>query len=144
MDAKTEDHPKIKTVGVSAPLTLKVTWENGVVHDIYFQAFAEHHQALVPILASAELFAAVQVGDWGWCAHWTDDIEVSASALWGLALSQDGARFRSWRKHHRLTQNEVADALGISARMIKYYEAGQHAIPKTVKLAMRGFDADAA
>jgi transcriptional regulator with XRE-family HTH domain len=58
-----------------------------------------------------------------------------------MALSQDGAAFRSWRKNRKMNQDEAADALGISARMIKYYEAGQHAIPKTIKLAMAGYDA---
>lgn len=140
MDAKSESHPKIKTVAAVGPLDLRIVWENGLSHDVNLAAFADQNPAFLPVTAAPELFAAVDVGDWGWCAHWTDDIEVSASVLWQLALAQDGARFLSWRKNRHMTQEGVAEALGLSPRMVKYYEAGQHAIPKTVKLAMAGYE----
>ena len=35
---------------------------------------------------------------------------------------------------------QAAEALGVSARMFCYYEAGVHLLPKTVRLAAIGFD----
>lgn len=42
-----------------------------------------------------------------------------------------------------MTQGEAAAALGVSPRMWRYYEAGSHLLPKTVRLACAGFDAHA-
>ena len=44
---------------------------------------------------------------------------------------------------HRMTQSDAAKALGISPRMWRYYEAGTHLLPKTVRLAAAGFDVQA-
>ena len=81
------------------------------------------------------LFGRVVVGDWGWCAHWTDDIEISASTLWALSLGQEAIRLREWRRMMGMNQTQAAQALGVSVRMLKYYESGQRAIPKTLQLA---------
>ena len=43
-----------------------------------------------------------------------------------------------------LTQQTLADRLGLSIRTIKYYEAGQIAIPKPVELAIRAIELEAA
>ena len=52
------------------------------------------------------------------------------------------AEFKKWRKGLKLTQQEAADALGMSARSIANYERGRRyedgrpvTIPKVVKLA---------
>ena len=42
-----------------------------------------------------------------------------------------------------MTQREAAEALGVSPRMWRYYEGGTHLVPKTVRLACIGFDAEA-
>ena len=98
--------------------------------------------SLPPLLrADDALFAAVAVGEWGWNAHWSDDMEISADTLWRLALEQGSSWLRAWRTAHRMTQAEAARALGISPRMWRYYEAGSHLLPKTVRLAGIGFDA---
>ena len=43
--------------------------------------------------------------------------------------------FKTWRARLGLSQQAAAEALGISKRMLIYYEQGQHAIPRTVALA---------
>jgi DNA-binding transcriptional MerR regulator len=40
-----------------------------------------------------------------------------------------------------MTQSEAARALGVSPRMWRYYEAEEHLLPKTVRLAGVGLDA---
>ena len=51
------------------------------------------------------------------------------------------AQFRAWRKRLFGSQRAAADALGLSARTIALYEAGERegrevVIPKAVRLAM--------
>ena len=97
-------------------------------------------------ISDATVFAGVRVGEYGWTAAWSDDIELDASYLYRLARYQAGESltpedFRSWRTRHGLSQAKAAIALGISDRMVKYYESGSHLAPKTVMLACAGYDA---
>ncbi|MDN5938990.1 MAG: helix-turn-helix domain-containing protein, partial [Salinisphaera sp.] len=45
------------------------------------------------------------------------------------------ADLKSWRSRLGLSQRAAAEALGVSARMSQYYEAGEMVIPNTVALA---------
>ena len=85
----------------------------------------------------------MKVGEWGWCAHWTDDMEIASDTLWRLALEQGSKWLKDWRNAHGMTQREAAEALGVSPRMWRYYESATHLVPKTVHLACIGFDAAA-
>jgi transcriptional regulator with XRE-family HTH domain len=135
MDAEQENHPKIEQVAAIGRLALRVKWANGLEHVIVLDKFVADHPAATRLAADPVLFGKVTAGDWGWCAHWTDDIEIAASTLWDLALGQEAVRFREWRRGIGMNQEQAAAALGISPRMLKYYESGQRAIPKTVQLA---------
>jgi hypothetical protein len=135
-----------------------VTWRNGAESVIDVSRHLADYTVLRPLCADDMLFRAVQVGEFGWCVHWpnssgldnsgpggsgSDDLEVSADTLWRLALEQGGAWLKSWRTAHGMTQAEAATALGVSPRMWRYYEAGSHLLPKTVRLACLGLDAQA-
>ena len=54
-----------------------------------------------------------------------------------------GAQIRMRRVTLGMTQADAAKALGVSPRMWRYYEAGSHLLPKTVRLAAFGLDAQA-
>ncbi len=136
MDAKTENHPKIKTVTTkwTPARTLSVVWENGLAHDIYFEAFVDQHAAMAPIAQDPALFDGVAVGDWGWCAHWTDDIEVSRHTVghgavtgWrGLPLVAEEPQDESGRGGRRLGDQRPHDQVlrGRSARDPEDDQAG--------------------
>jgi DNA-binding XRE family transcriptional regulator len=79
----------------------------------------------------------------GLVAGWSEDMEISPDTLWWLALQQGATRLRAWRRGHRMTQAAAARAFGVSARMWRYCEAGSHLLPKTVRLAAIGLDAEA-
>jgi transcriptional regulator with XRE-family HTH domain len=51
-------------------------------------------------------------------------------------------KFREWRAGRRLSLSGAAAALGLSRRMVAYYDQGAKPIPKYVWLATRGYDAE--
>ena len=51
---------------------------------------------------------------------------------------------KATRAKMMLTQQTLADRLGLSIRTIKYYEAGQISIPKPVELAIKAIELEAA
>ena len=50
------------------------------------------------------------------------------------------AEFRHWRERKAYTLDAAAKALGISRRMVAYYEHGNRPIPRLVALATRGLE----
>ena len=77
---------------------------------------------------------------------WDDDLDMSADTLWRLAQEQSGATmsaeaFRRWRERRAYTLDAAARALGLSRRMIAYYEKGDRPIPRVVALATRALEA---
>ncbi|WP_246161702.1 DUF2442 domain-containing protein [Segnochrobactrum spirostomi] len=133
--------PNIKAVRAGSGRTLYVTWKGGAECPVDLRAFVEHFTIFAPLRDDDDAFRAVSVGEWGWNAHWSDTLEISSDTLWRLALEQGGEWLKSWREERRLTQREAAAALGVSLRMWRYYESGEHLLPKTVRLACIGFDA---
>lgn len=137
------DMPNIRFVRAGEGRTLLVTWKNGAESPVDVSAHLARFAVFMSLRADDVAFREVSVGEWGWNAHWTDEMEIASDTLWRLALEQGGAWLRAWREAHRMTQAEAASSLGVSSRMWRYYEAGEHLLPKTVRLACAGFDAQA-
>jgi hypothetical protein len=130
------------------PMTLTIAWRRGGTSTVDLSAVIAR-SAVLAALADPELFARVRVDEWGWSAVWTDEIDLGADQLWRWAGEQAGELmpaedFRAWRSRNRLSLSGAAEALGLSRRMVAYYDSGQRAIPKTVLLATRGFEASQA
>ena len=47
--------------------------------------------------------------------------------------SMTGAQLRAWRKAHGWTQVQLAEELGVSRRLVQYYEADKVRIPLIVE-----------
>jgi Protein of unknown function (DUF2442)/Helix-turn-helix domain len=135
------DAPNIRAVRAGEDRHLVITWRGGTESVVDISRHLAECAVFAPLRSDDNLFRAVQVGEWGWCVHWSDEMEISADSLWRLAREQGTARLRAWRTAHRMTQAEAAKALGVSPRMWRYYEAGSHLLPKTVRLAGIGLDA---
>ena len=93
-----------------------------------------------------KLFRQARVGEHGTDIVWSDDIDMAADTLWRLAHEQAGVTlspdaFKHWRERHAFTLDTAASALGISRRMVAYYEQGKKPIPRVVALATRGLEA---
>ena len=140
MDVET---PNIRSVRAGLGRDLVILWKGGAEGVVNVAEHLAAYAVFAPLRGSDALFREVIVGEWGWSAHWSDDVEISSDTLWRLSLDQGGAWLRSWRVDHGITQSEAAAAVGVSARMWRYYEAGDHMLPKTVRLACVGLDAQA-
>ena len=135
--------PNIKSVRSDGDCCLVITWRGGTESVVDVSKLLSDYAVFAPLRHNDDLFRKVTVGEWGWCAHWSDDLQISSDTLWRLALEQGGSWLQAWRAAHNMTQAEAASALGVSPRMWRYYEAGSHLLPKTVRLAGIGHDAQA-
>ncbi|HEY3798899.1 MAG TPA: DUF2442 domain-containing protein [Caulobacteraceae bacterium] len=126
-----------------APSRLRLIWSDGVQVEVDLGAWLA--KPAFAALRDPEVFAKVQVGDWGHSLVWPGDIEAGADALWLKTLSatrrDDASAFLKWRLKHGLSLTRAAEALGLSRRMVTYYSNGEKPVPKTVLLACRGWEA---
>ena len=140
--------PKVvKVAADKKPFTLRIVWDNGEVGLVDVSGLVGTFRLYEPLRHSPELFCSVQVGDFGTDIVWTDRIDMSADTLWRLAQEQSGATmssdaFRRWRERQAYTLDGAAQALGLSRRMVAYYEQGEKPIPRVVALATRALDAE--
>ena len=125
---------------------LDLEWVDGTRSRVDVSDLIARFKIFAP-LRSGDLFEQADIGEYGWSVRWTDDIDLSSDTLWRLAREQAGetmsaAAFRDWRKRRGLTLDRAAQELGLSRRMVAYYDSGQKPIPRTVMLATRGLDAE--
>jgi hypothetical protein len=141
--AMKDDSPNIRAVRPGHDHRLIVTWKGGAESIVDIGRHLADYAIFAPLRGDEARFRAVEVGEWGWSVHWSDDLEISSDTLWRLALQQGGEWLRAWRAGHRMSEVEAAKALGVSPRMWRAWEAGSHLLPKTVRLAAVGLDAEA-
>ncbi|MDE3175946.1 MAG: helix-turn-helix domain-containing protein [Pseudomonadota bacterium] len=138
-----------RIVAVSAdekPLTLRIRWDKADESAVDVSGLVETFRVYEP-LRSPETFARVRVGEHGTDVVWSDEIDMSADTLWRLAQEQTGASmspqaFKHWRERKAYTFDTAARALGLSRRMVAYYEQGAKPIPRVVALATRALERD--
>ncbi|HEY1300817.1 MAG TPA: DUF2442 domain-containing protein, partial [Stellaceae bacterium] len=118
-------------------MTLRVRWNNGEESVIDVSGMIQNYRVYEPLRRSPELFRQVRLGEHGTDVVWSDAIDMAADTLWRLAREQAGETmtpeaFRYWRKQKAYTLEEAAKALGLSRRMVAYYEKGDRPIPRVV------------
>ena len=129
------------------PLTLRIRWDNGDESRVDVSGLIETFRVYELLRRSPDLFAQVRLGEYGADIVWPDDVDISADTLWRLAQEQSGATmspddFKHWRERKAYTLDAAARALGVSRRMVAYYEQGAKRIPRVVALATRGLERD--
>ena len=138
-----------RIVAVSAdkkkPLTLRIRWDKADETVVDVSGLIETFRVYEPLRRSPELFAQARLGEHGADVVWSDDTDMSADTLWRLAQEQTGATmspdaFKHWREGKAYTLDAAARALGVSRRMVAYYEQGAKPIPRVVALATRGLE----
>ncbi len=139
--------PRIVSVAAGAkPLALQIRWNTGGDALVDVSGMINSFRFYAALRQNAELFRHVRVGEFGADVAWDDDLDMSADTLWRLAQEQSGATmsaeaFRRWRERRTYTLDAAARALGLSRRMIAYYERGDRPIPRVVALATRALEA---
>ena len=122
--------PRIASVAAGKkPLTLRIVWEKGGESGVDVSGIVETFLVYEPLRRSPDLFRQVRVGEFGTDVVWNEGIDMSADTLWRLAQEQAGLTmspdaFKHWRERKAYTLDSAARALGLSRRMVAYYEQG--------------------
>ena len=107
------------------------------------EARLRKNPSLEPILAP-EMFAKVHIGEWGGSIEWIDE-EFGADNVYVWAKEQAGEvsheMLGNWMMRNGLSLTGVAEALGISRRMVSYYRTAHKPIPRAIWLACLGWEA---
>lgn len=137
-----DQSPRIRAIRATPPALLDIAWRDGTRTENDLSAILRA-QAWAAPLRDPAVFRKVQVLDDGWRIAWPSvGIELSAQGLWDdvhpRPISSEwmsAAEFTAWMHEMGWSFAQVAGALGVSKRMLKYYAAGDHPIPKPVWLA---------
>jgi DNA-binding transcriptional regulator YiaG len=120
-------------------------WETGGENSVDVSGPIKTFRLYEPLRRAPELFRNVRLGEQGADVCWTDAIDMAADTLWRLAQEQSGQTmsahaFKDWRERQAFTLDSAAAALGLSRRMVAYYEQGAKPIPRVVALATHALD----
>ena len=131
------------------PRSLLIHWQDGGTDDVDVAGLIATFRIFEALRSSPDMFNRVTLGEHGTDVTWPDGTDISADTLWRLSREQSGstidaAAFRAWRTRKAYTQEDAARALGISRRIICYYEDGTRPIPRTVALATRALELEPA
>src|SRR5271166_1761293 len=138
--------PRIAAVSADKkPMSLRIRWDNGDESHVDVSGLIETFRVFEPLRNSPELFRQVRLGEHGTDVVWSDEIDMAAQTLWRLAQEQSGLTmspeaFREWRERNAYTLDTAARALGVSRRMVAYYEQGAKPVPRIVALAARALE----
>ncbi len=132
-------HPKLQAVKALEPCRLRTTWSTGEVLEVDVAkvlrgpAFAE--------IRKPEVFKTVHTD--GSSIEWLD-AELGPDNVYAWAKEQAGEvsheMFGNWMLRNKLSLSGVADALGISRRMVSYYRTAHKTIPRSIWLACLGWE----
>ncbi|MEQ1863240.1 MAG: DUF2442 domain-containing protein [Micropepsaceae bacterium] len=129
---------RLKSVKAMSGQKLKLVWRDGEARLCDLTGLIARSKALAP-LADAAIFDKVKVIDWGAGVGWPNGLDLSAQTLRRISNEQeifDARSFRDWQVSLELSNQEAADALGLTLGTIKNYRKGQ-SIPPAVAVACR-------
>jgi len=137
---------KITAVACLEGFSLCVTWEQGRESLVNLEPHIRAFKAFAPLRNPAE-FRQARVGEWGWHLEWPCGVDIAGDSLRRLALEQvthmmTPAMIKEWRQGLGFSLTQAANILGLSRRMVAYYESGEKEIPKYVALACMGVSAE--
>lgn len=142
MTAPALPQPRIVELTTADGFQLRIAWQDGS-HTHHDLSALVRSQPWAAALRDPAMFRTAQLQDDGWQVLWPGtEIALSAHGLWddahpppAAAQYMSAAEFTAWLHKCGWSFAQAAEALGISKRMLKYYAAGTHDIPKTVWLA---------
>jgi hypothetical protein len=136
---------RIASVKHAGDYKLKLRWVNGKAMTVDLRD-PVHRLKGLRSLRNQAMFARVEKGESGHSVVWPEEIDMGADQLWESSLEQNGQldslEFVRWRWRHGLSLTDAAEALGLSRRQVAYYASGERAVPRTVLLACKGWEAE--
>ena len=96
--------PNIRSIRPDGRRRLVIAWKGGAESVVDVSKLLADCAVFARLQDNDDLFNQVTVGEWGWCAHWSDNLEISSDTLWRLALQQGSSWLRAWRVAHNMTQ----------------------------------------
>lgn len=135
----------ITRVAAVSPQRLALTFADGYAVQVDLSGLIARHPSLVR-LQDRKVFSKVALDEWkrGVVFAGDDDLSLASDNLRALALEQAGEYSHqhviAWMHQNGLTLDDAARALGISRRMLAYYRSGEKSVPKTIGLAMLGWE----
>jgi len=135
----------ITHVAVTGPQRLALTFADEYVAEVDLASLIAKHPTLAR-LRDSKVFSKVALDEWrrGVVFAGDDDLSLASDNLRALALEQAGEYSHQhvivWMHKNGLTLDNAARALGISRRMLAYYRSGEKSVPKSIGLAMLGWD----
>jgi hypothetical protein len=136
--------PRLVKVEVAGDHRLKIKFRKEGWRTVRLDGLIERFRALRP-LRDQSLFKRAKVADWGAAVGWTDEMAVSADTL--LRLSEQQSPFSkddfiAWQERVELSNQEAADALGLSLSSIKNLRSGLSPVSNAVAIACRAMEAE--
>jgi hypothetical protein len=77
--------PNMKSIRAGHDRTLTIAWRDGSTSTVDIGSYIRTYAIFAPLRTDDAAFRKVRLGKWGWCAHWSDDMEISSDTLWNLA-----------------------------------------------------------
>jgi len=128
-------------------LRLEVHYQNGPPITVDCAELPERFAVFAPLRDPA-FFRQVAVTNWGFSLEWPNGEGLVCDRVREMALEQAGRTdtlaFRRWQDRHGLSLAQAAQALGMTRRTVSQYRTGMRPVPRTVLLAMRGWEAEMA
>lgn len=124
---------------------LSLTFADDASFEVDLSEVIENHPTLSR-LRDPSVFAQAEPDEWhrGVVFAGDDNLALASDNLRAMAIEQSGEfshqQLLTWMDHHGMTLDAAAAALDVSRRMLAYYRSGSKPIPRTVGLAMLGWD----
>jgi hypothetical protein len=146
--AESMNHPQfvIEQVSSPSPGRIEIRFADGFIGQVNLDGVIARHATLARLKVPEIITdVAPDEGNRGVVFAGDDELTLASDNLRALALEQAGEyshqQVVTWMHLHGLSLDAAAKALGISRRMLAYYRSGERPIPKTVGLAMLGWEA---
>jgi hypothetical protein len=140
----TDELPNIDRVEAVKDHTLRIKFRRGGWKTVQLAGFIARERMMCPLKDEAT-FRKVKVIGWGSGIGWPGDLDLGASTLWHMAQEQapfTSADFVAWQKRVSLSNQETADALGVSLQTIKNLRSGATSVSNAVAIACRAMEAE--
>lgn len=140
-----QKHFLLTAVTAIGPTRLALRYADDQAFELDLGEVINKHPTLAK-LRDPDVFAQVEPDEWnrGVIFAGDDDLTLASDNLRAMAIEQSGEfshqQLLVWMAHHAMTLDAAAAALDVSRRMLAYYRSGEKPIPRTVGLAMLGWE----